>query len=112
MSDHLAALGMTLALKRFEADFFGINDHEPPDEDSLFISAVLHKAFVEVNEEGTEAAAATAVGMIGAAMSPWPSQPPPIPIFRADHPFLFAIRDRWSGTILSLGRIVDPTLES
>ena len=112
LRDQLTTLGMTLPFNRSEADFSGINGHQAPSEDSLVISAVFHKAFVEVNEEGTEAAAATAVGMISGAMAPWPSQPPPIPIFRADHPFLFAVRDRKSGAILFLGRIADPTRES
>ena len=108
--DQLTALGMPLAFTRL-ANFSGINGHEPPHEDSLFISAILHKAFVETNEEGTEAAAATAVFMTTAA-SLRSLKPPPVPIFRADHPFLFAIRDRKSGTILFLGRMADPTRES
>jgi serpin B len=109
--DQLTALGMPLAFTRLQANFSGINGHEPPHEDSLFISAVFHKAFVETNEEGTEAAAATAVAMpLAAALRP--SKPPPVPIFRADHPFLFAIRDRKSGTVLFLGRMADPTPES
>ena len=103
----LRALGMPLAFARSQADFSGINGHEPPHEDSLFISGVLHKAFVEVNEEGTEAAAA-GVGMYLTGTS----KPPPVPIFRADHPFLFAIRDRKSSAILFLGRVADPTRES
>jgi len=108
LHDELTALGMTLPFNRSQADFSGINGHEPPHEDSLFISGVLHKTFVEVNEEGTEAAAATGVDMhLGAAM-----MPEPVPIFRADHPFLFAIRDRKSGAILFLGRAADPTRES
>jgi serpin B len=111
LSGQLTALGMTLAFNQSRADFSGINGHEPPSDDSLFISAVFHKAFVEVNEEGTEAAAATAVSMI-LTMALRPSEPPPVPIFRADHPFLFAIRDRKSGAILFLGRITDPTRES
>jgi serpin B len=108
--DQLTALGMPLAFTRLQANFSGINGHEPPHEDSLFISAVFHKAFVETNEEGTEAAAATAVAMPPTAALR-PSKPPPVPIFRADHPFLFAIRDRKSGTILFLGRMADPTRE-
>ena len=111
MRDQLSALGMSLAFTRLQADFSGINGHEPPDEECLFISDVFHKAFVEVNEEGTEAAAVTMARM-DAAMSLGPSRPPPVPIVRADHPFLFAIRDRKSGAILFLGRIVDPTRES
>jgi serpin B len=112
VSDQLTVLGMPLAFTRFQANFSGINGHEPPREDSLFISAVFHKAFVEMNEEGTEAAAATAVVMppMAARFRRW--KPPPVPIFRADHPFLFAIRDRKSGAILFLGRMADPTRES
>ena len=106
----LCALGMPLAFTRSQADFSGINGHEPPHEDSLFISAVFHKAFVETNEEGTEAAAATAVAMAPTSAR-YRSKPPPVPIFRADHPFLFAIRDRASGAFLFLGRMADPTRE-
>lgn len=98
---------MPLAFDRSQADFSGINGYKPPDEKALFISDVFHKAFVDVNEEGTEAAAATAIVMIEAMAMAY--KPPPIPIFRADHPFLFAIRDRVSGAILFLGRITDPT---
>jgi serpin B len=87
----------------------GINGHDPPHEDSLFISDVFHKAIVEMNEEGTEASAATAVVMRTAAA--WP-KPLPVPTFRADHPFLFAIRDRATGALLFLGRVADPTRES
>jgi len=108
----LTALGMPLAFVPFEADFSGINGVEPPAEDSLFIAAVFHKAFVETNEKGTEAAAATAIfGELGASLQA-PSRPPPIPVFRADHPFLFAIVERKSGAILFLGRVADPTKES
>jgi serpin B len=104
----LRALGMPLAFTPFRADFSGINGREPPDAESLFISAVLHQAFVDVDEEGTEAAAATAVMPVAAAAR-WRHRPPPVPIVRADHPFLFAIRDRKSSAILFLGRMADPT---
>ena len=104
---HLKALGMSLAFTRGKADFSGINGCKPADEESLFISDVWHKATVDVNEEGTEAAAATAVSMVlGLSMN---STPLEIPTFRADHPFVFAIRDRKSRAILFLGRIADPT---
>jgi serpin B len=110
MCDQLIALGMPLPFVRLQADFSGINGREPPDEESLFLSAVFHKAFVEVHEEGTEAAASTLAQIcLGSACRP---PEPPVPIFRADHPFLFAIRDRKSGAILFLGRMVDPTRES
>ena len=83
-----------------EADFGGIG------EEPLKISEVVHKAFVEVNEEGTEAAAATAVGMVLCAGV---AGPPPTPIrFRADHPFLFFIRDRRTNAVLFSGRVLDP----
>jgi serpin B len=104
----LAAIGITLAFNRSQADFSGINGYKAPHEEALFISAVYHKAFVEVTEEGTEAAAATATAItLGAALVT--RKPPPVPVFRADHPFLFAIRDRNSGAILFLGRMADPT---
>jgi len=68
----------------------------------IWISQIRHKAFVEVNEEGTEAAAATAVELkIRSA--------PRHPVFRADHPFLFLIQDNQSGSVLFMGRVVDPS---
>ena len=83
-----------------EADFSGIG------EEPLKISEVVHKAFVEVNEEGTEAAAATAVGMVlGAGLGSPPPQPK---VFKADHPFLFLIRDRKTNAVLFSGRVLDP----
>jgi serpin B len=110
LRDQLAALGMPLAFDPFQADFSGINGQEPPHEESVFISAVFHKTFVEVNEEGTEAAAATAVTMMLRGRPP--VRPPRIPTFRADHPFLFAICERETGAIVFLGRVADPRLEN
>jgi serpin B len=112
LREQLTTLGMPLAFTRFQADFSGINGHKPPAEESLFLSAVVHEAFVEANEEGTEAAAATSSLMACTASPGGPSEPPPVPIFRADHPFLFAIRDRNTRAILFLGRVADPTRES
>jgi serine protease inhibitor len=80
------------------ADFSGMDGKR-----DLFISAVVHKAYVDVNEQGTEAAAATGVTM--RLTSVGPSR---IPVFRADHPFLFLIRDNHSGSILFLGRLTNP----
>jgi serpin B len=94
----LEALGMKQAFSR-AADFSGIS------AEKLYISAVLHKAYVDVNEEGTEAAAATGVVMKALAMPHMES----IPVFRADHPFLFLIRDTRAGSILFLGRLTSPT---
>ena len=95
----LAAMGMPLAFQACNADFTGITGGKEP----FWIGEVIHKAFVDVNEEGTEAAAATAIMMLGAAM---PAAPPPV--FRADHPFVFLIRDKRSGCILFVGRVVNP----
>jgi serpin B len=99
LSSVLAAMGMPLAFDEKQADFSGMST-----EEKLYISAVLHKAFVDLNEEGTEAAAATAVVMMTrAAMIP--REPA---LFRADHPFLFLIVDNRTKSILFLGRVVNP----
>ena len=95
----LSALGMPLAFDAQQADFSGMDGRQ-----DLFLSAVFHKAFVEVNEEGTEAAAATGA-VVGAMAMPIREQPKE---FRADHPFIFLIRDEASGSILFIGRVTDP----
>lgn len=95
LSDPLKALGMTAAFSDTEADFTGMAEERPGA-----ISAVVHKAFVDVNEEGTEAAAATGV-VVKLTSAPTG--------FRADRPFLFLIRDVKHGTILFLGRLTDPS---
>jgi len=99
LSDHLQKMGMRLAFSRTDADFSGMTGDQP-----LSISAVIHKAFVDVDEKGTEAAAATAVTMELA--SAVPRQEPPV--FRADHPFIYFIRDTQTGQILFAGRMADP----
>jgi serpin B len=96
LSGTLAGMGMPLAFTP-QADFSGIT----PDN-SLYISDVLHKAFISVDENGTEAAAATAV-IIGLTSAP----PPPITV-SIDHPFIFLIRDTNTGAILFVGRVLDP----
>ena len=100
LNDTLAKMGMPDAFGP-KANFSGMDGTK-----SLYISGVFHKAWGEVNEEGTEAAAATAVVMMmkGLAVKP----PPPPPVFRADHPFVFFIRDTRSGSLLFLGRLADP----
>jgi serpin B len=73
----------------------------------LFLSAVIHRAFIDLNEEGTEAAAVT--GSFGVAgMEGLGHEEPPIP-FTVDHPFIFLIRDNRTGSILFMGRLTDPT---
>jgi len=94
----LKKMGMALAFNASEADFTAMNGGKEP----LWIDEVIHKAFVDVNEEGTEAAAATAVMMLGTGM---PREPI---VFRADHPFLFLIRDSRSGAVLFMGRVMNP----
>lgn len=101
LSKTLEALGMRLAFQVDKADFLGISGSR-----ELSISAVIHKAFVDVTEQGTEAAAATALIMATRAMVPSPETPVR---FRADHPFLFLIRDTRNGGILFLGRLQEPS---
>ena len=99
LNDVLKALGMEIAFDPPRADFTGMNR-----EGGLFISNVKHKSFVDVNEEGTEAAAVTSVE-IGRG-----SEPPSGFWMRVDRPFLFMIREHESQTILFMGKIVEPTL--
>jgi len=101
--DALKAMGMTQAFDKERADLTGIAN---PMFEKLYIDNALHKAFIDVNENGTEAAAATAI-VIG--ITNCVCEPPPPKIFDADHPFLFALRDVHSGSLLFLGRVVDPS---
>ena len=96
-------MGMPAAFDVQKADFTGIAN--PPDPAKrLAIGEVFHKAFVKVDEKGTEAAAATAAVMARAAAV----LAPPVE-FKADHPFLFFIRDNATGMILFMGRVADPS---
>jgi serpin B len=92
LNPDLTALGMGIAFSDF-ADFTGMS----PLGRNLTITHVIQKTFVDVNEEGTEAAAATSVG-IGVTSLP--------PSIRVDRPFVFVIRERFSGSILFMGKIV------
>jgi serpin B len=98
LNDMLREMGMPSAFTPDDADLSGINGVK-----GLFIQSALHKAFVEVNEEGTEAAAATVI-----VIGPTSEQPQP-PLFRADHPFIFIIQDSETGNILFMGRITNPS---
>ena len=93
----LQAMGMNLAFTP-SADFTGISPVRP-----LFVSVVIHKAYIGVDEEGTEAAAATVV------VATCGSTPPSQKMFVADHPFVFLIRDKVTGSILFLGRLAIPS---
>jgi len=98
MKETLEDLGMPTAFDDKKADFSGMTE-----EEQLFISQVIHQAYIKVDEKGTEAAAATAVVMMTmSAMAPTPT-------FKADHPFIFIIQEKATGNILFMGRVVDPS---
>jgi serpin B len=97
LSSQLSALGMKDAFDPARADLSGMDGTR-----ELFVKEVIHKSFVEVNEEGTEAAAATGV-VVGVRSAPLPP-----PEFRADRPFLFFIRHDATGAVLFIGRLVKP----
>ena len=98
MTDTLNALGMPTAFSAGSADFSGMDGSK-----GLYITAVIHQAYVKVDEEGTEAVAATAVS-VGITSVGHPRK-----IFRADHPFIFIIQEKETGNILFMGRVNDPT---
>jgi serpin B len=100
LNQPLKALGIHDAFDEFKANFSGMTGRS-----NLFISKAIHKAFVDVNEEGTEAAAATAVVMDTKSLRRGF-------VFRANRPFVFMILDKKSGTILFLGRIMNPKQQS
>lgn len=99
LNDTLKTMGMIDAFELSKANFSGMSGNSR----GLAVGAVLHKAFVEVNEEGTEAAAATAVTMIKASAMEAPAS-----VFKADRPFLFLIQDKRTGTLLFMGRVTNP----
>jgi len=96
LSDVLANMGVTDMFDELKADFSGMT----PGPEKLHVSHVIHKAFVEVNEKGTESAAATTVVMMA------PTGVARNPIFCADHPFLFMICLKKSSAILFMGWVV------
>ena len=96
----LSAMGMPTAFTS-NADFSGMDGAK-----DLYINDVVHKAYIEVNEEGTEAAAAT--GVVVNEMAVAPGYEKPVPVFKADHPFLFVIQDNDTGTVLFTGRVANP----
>jgi serpin B len=98
LGETLGAMGMVDAFTAKQANFAGMDGQD----DQLYIGAMIHRAFVEVNEEGTEAVAVTAIEMTGFG-------PSPPRTFRADHPFLFLIQDNQTESILFMGRVTDPT---
>jgi serpin B len=101
LNDALKALGMTEAFSLEDADFSQMA--KVPKGWNIYLSEIKHKTFVEVNEEGTEAAAVTYEDLDGCLANP-------IPPFEmiVDHPFLFTIQDDGTGTVLFIGAIVEP----
>lgn len=102
LSDQLKEMGMLDAFSDKDANFSGISD------EYLMISAVIHQAFVDVQEEGTEAAAATGVVMFTGSAD---IEPEPVREFRADHPFIFFIEDKRTDCILFMGKVERPEYE-
>jgi serpin B len=102
LSGDLTEMGMPDAFSN-DADFSGMDGTR-----NLVISDIVHKAYIDVNEEGTEAAAAT--GGVFTSKSIFPEQP--VPVFRADHPFIFFIQDRDTGAVLFIGRLMNPAGQS
>jgi serpin B len=100
MQGVLRSMGMARAFSD-DADFSGMTGRR-----NLFLSAVIHQAYIDVNEEGTEAAAAT-----GGVMRLTSVGPERTPVFRADHPFIFMIHEDTSGSILFFGRVMNPQSE-
>lgn len=105
LSPLLQKMGMIDAFNLATADFSGIYDTEKQQNENLAISQINHKAFIDVNERGTEAAAATSVAFFTGYSHPnWE--------FRADHPFIFLIEDKDTGCILFMGKIENPEYET
>ena len=104
LNEPLESLGMKLAFDKKRADFSGMDGCNAQKCDHwLYVSKGIHQAFISVDEEGTEAAAATSVHMAELT-----SVGPPTPVFKADHPFLFFIRERDNGIVLFMGRFATP----
>jgi serpin B len=101
LGNTLSQIGMPLAFSPDSADFSGMTGKK-----DLCISEVIHQAFIDVDEQGTEAAATTAVVMMTTSARPSPD----IKIFDADHPFVFLIKDQATGSILFMGKIMNPEI--
>jgi len=103
LTDTIKSMGMPLAFDALQADFGGML---VPDTDlRLFIRFIIHKTFIEVNEKGTEAAAVTAIGMEGVGCA---APEEIIDVFRADHPFIYALVHKPSMSLLFLGKVSNP----
>lgn len=100
LRETLSSMGMPSAFSADQANFTGISE-----SDELYVGAAVHQSFIEVNEKGTEAAAATGAALDGRSMS---KEVPFVPVFNADRSFVYLIRDIESGAILFMGRVTNP----
>jgi serine protease inhibitor len=101
---YLKAIGMVEAFDDSRANFSGISENR---REPLYLQEAIQRAYINVDERGTEAAALTYLTAFGGAA---PTQSPPLPVvFKADHPFVYLIQDKKTGAILFMGRIMDPT---
>ena len=103
LKEFLSNLGMPLAFQD-AADFSGIAN----DPRGVKLNSAIQKTFLKVDEKGTEAAAVSAMGAAAGA-APFGTPPPPPPVFRADHPFIFLIRETATNSILFMGRVTNPS---
>jgi len=96
-----------LAFDKEKADFLKFAENIKKEKNNLYIKDIIQKSFIDVSEEGTEAVAVTGLSMMQVS-----SIPPPPPIFKANHPFIFLIQERKTGYVLFMGKVVDPTSKS
>ena len=98
--DILSSLGISDAFDMKRADFSNMTDHP-----LFYIGDAIHKAGIDIDEDGTEAAAVTGMFLCsGCNMDPWSDTI----VFKADRPFMFYIKDNWKGNILFMGKVVNP----
>lgn len=105
LNDNLASMGVPSTFSKYGADFSGVSGKK-----DVYVNLAIHKTFLNVDEKGSEAAAATAIMMMPSIAAPGKT-PEPL-IFRADHPFVFFIYDNQNGLILFMGKVFDPSSQN
>ncbi len=106
LNNTLKNIGINQAFSSINADFSRIDDNN-----DLYISLVIHKTYIDLNEKGTEAAAVTAVEISLNSLGPG-EKDEPVTLFEANRPFVYAIVEKSTGVVLFLGKMVDPTISS
>lgn len=104
LNDILKSMGMEIAFAPDGADFGRMVHLDQMQGENVYISDVKHKTFLQVDEEGTEAAAVTSIGMIATSAA----MPRPTPVMIVDHPFLFAIEEKTTGSLIFIGKVMKP----